>query len=213
MGQLVVGDGDDQAVAFPGRRGREEQHVRDLADGIAEESELDLVDRLAQAALSERACFLAHDGVPTQLTRAHEHLQDHGQRREFRDLTLDQEVALARIEAGGQQIERDLPHRSGEQFGALLVRRQRLDVGDEEEALMGILVREPLPDHGHVLAQMQGARRANARQKASCTCGRGRLVASHGFGRDGQFLLPAACAQPLCCRSDLAGGYNPARSS
>ena len=75
-------------------------------------------------------------------------------------------VARVGIEAGGEPVDEHLPHRRRDVLGRLVVRRQRVPVGREEQALVLLLQAHPVPEGAVVMADVHAARRAHARQHA-----------------------------------------------
>ena len=84
------------------------------------------------------------------------------QLRVLRHVRLDEEDRLARIDACGEPVDHHVPAVLLEVRRALVVRGQRVPVGDEEKAGVFGLQADPVLEHSMVVPQMQAPRRPHA---------------------------------------------------
>src|SRR5665213_195208 len=94
-----------------------------------------------------------------------------------RNLALHEDGAKRRIESGGEEIERNLMDIVLEARGIGIARRQRVVVGDEEEALVLMLKLDPVVERTHIVAEVQPARGAHTAEDAAAR--RVRCIFSH----------------------------------
>ena len=75
-------------------------------------------------------------------------------------------VQRLRVEAGGQKIQRHFQRVGRNARGVGVVGGQRVQVGDEEVALVLVLQLDPVGQRAHVVAQVQLAGGAHAAEHA-----------------------------------------------
>ena len=73
-------------------------------------------------------------------------------------------VACAGIDAGREPVDHHVPDVLLDLTGLVVMRRQRVPVGDEEQALVLVLQLHPVLQHAVVMPEMQRAGRAHAGQ-------------------------------------------------
>ena len=101
------------------------------------------------------------------------------------DPRLDEERGLPRVDAGGEPVDHHVPDVLLDDFRLLVVRRERMPVGDEEIARILALQPHPVLERAVIVAEVQTARRAHSRH--------------HPFGEHPQSILNAfaiSCIEP-----------------
>ena len=153
-----------------------ELHVRDLV--LADRDETGLVDqdvgglqeRIAEEAVGREVAVLEPfllllvGGDTLQPTERGEHGQQEVQLGVLRHPGLHEHPREAGVDARGEPVDHHLPHVVGDGPGLVVVRGERVPVGDEEEALVLLLQAQPVLQDAVVVAQVQGAGRAHARE-------------------------------------------------
>jgi phosphoribosylglycinamide formyltransferase-1 len=91
---------------------------------------------------------------------------------------LDEDRRALRIEAGGEPVDHHVVDVLLDDLAVLVVRRQRMPVGDEVEAVVVGLQADPVLQRAVVVAEMQLAGRPHAGEDALARGGRGRGVGS-----------------------------------
>ena len=86
---------------------------------------------------------------------------------------LYEQYRLRRIHAGGQPVDDHVPYVLLDDFRRVVVRGERVPVGDEVQALELVLQPDPVLEHAVIVAQVQGPGRAHAGKNA---------VTEHGGG-------------------------------
>ena len=80
----------------------------------------------------------------------------------LRHARLDEERGLRRIDAGGEPVDEHVPHGLLDDAGILVVRGERVPVGDEEEARILVLQLDPVLERAVVVAEVHRAGGAHA---------------------------------------------------
>jgi hypothetical protein len=86
----------------------------------------------------------------------------------FGNLRLDEQRRSLRIDAGRQPVDDHVPGRGDDALRIVVLGGQRVPVGDEEQAGMLVLQRDPVLEHAVVVAKMQAAGRAHAGEDSFC---------------------------------------------
>ncbi len=73
----------------------------------------------------------------------------------------------AGIQAGGEPVDHHVPDIALQLRGVLVTRRQRVDIGDEEIALVLVLQLHPVLERAVIVTQMECTCRSHAGQDAS----------------------------------------------
>src|SRR5438045_8310889 len=93
----------------------------------------------------------------------------------LRHVRLNEHGAALGIEAGCKPIEHDLERVALDARGIGVVGSERVPVGNEEEALVGILQLDPVGQRSHVIAKVQLAGGTHAAQYPAATSRWGRV--------------------------------------
>src|SRR6187402_81899 len=97
-----------------------------------------------------------------QPAQRRDHAEKHMELRVLRNVRLNEDGALFGIESGTKKVERDL-HRVLVNLRRIgIVRRESVDVCDEEVALVLLLQADPVVEGSHVVAEVEAARGAHA---------------------------------------------------
>ena len=80
----------------------------------------------------------------------------------FRHLGLNEQRGLRRIDAGSQPVDSHVPGVVLDGRRIVVMRRQRMPVGDEKQALVLVLELDPVFQHAVIMAKVQCASRAHA---------------------------------------------------
>jgi len=78
---------------------------------------------------------------------------------------LHEQRRLRRIDAGGEPVDRHVAHVFLDHLRAVVVRGQRVPVGDEEQALVFVLQTQPVFQHAVVVAKVQAPGGAACRRE------------------------------------------------
>ena len=111
-----------------------------------------------------QADFFLDGGVALEARHGDDVQVVKGQLGQFRDLRLDEDRGLARIDADGQIVQRHFDDIAVHLVDVFHIVRQRLRVGQHDELLVAVLVADAVAQAAHIVAQVQGAGRAVARQ-------------------------------------------------
>ena len=95
-----------------------------------------------------------------------DHRQQQMQLRMLRHARLNEDRRLAGIDAHRQPVDCDVEHARCNRGRILVLRRQRVPVRDEEEAIVLVLQRDPVLQNAVVMTEVQLARRAHSGQDA-----------------------------------------------
>lgn len=126
-----------------------EQDVRDLEDRVGEEADGGAVGALLGGLVLE----LGHAGG---LAEAGEAVHDPAELGVLGDVALDEQGAVLGVETGGEQLGRGEPG-VGTQLGGVLRDRDRVQVDDHVEGVVGLLEGDPLADGAEVVAEVERA--------------------------------------------------------
>ena len=173
-------------------------HVRRLVD----QDVGGLQERIAEEAVGREVAVL--EALHLVLVGRHAlepaERRSHRQQREqlgvLGQAALDEERDLVRVEAGGEPVGDHVVDRALDHLALFVVRRQRMPVGGEEEALVPILQAHPVLERAVPVAEVHRAGRPHAREdtaaRGHCLAfadGRRRVARRGGLiahGRDGQ---------------------------
>ena len=104
---------------------------------------------------------------PLEPGNRRDHRKDQVQLRVFRNARLDEDRAGARVQAGRQPVDQHLVRIGLEIDRVLVARRQGVPVGHEEKALVLVLQLDPVRQRAVVIAEVQRAGWAHARNDAA----------------------------------------------
>ena len=124
-------------------------------------------DRVVEQAHAHRLLALAlvlELGHPAQLAHRGDAVEDPGQLGVGRDVALHEEDAPVGVEPGGEQQRRGASG-PGDQLGRVVRERDRVEVDDAVDRVVGVLVGDPLPHGPEVVAQVHVAGRLDARRR------------------------------------------------
>jgi len=79
---------------------------------------------------------------------------------------LHKQRGLRRIDAGGEPVDRHVAHVFLDHLRRVVVRGQRMPVGDEKQALVFVLQAQPVFEHAMVVAKVQAPGGAHAGENA-----------------------------------------------
>ena len=146
VGNLVLADGNEF--------GAEREDVGTLADGVEREAKGEFVTKLFIAE------FVFDGGIAHHAVEGDQHGEDPGKRVNRRHFGLNQHDGLGRINAHGQPVGGDVDDRLADVGGVGGPRGvgEGVVVGDQEEALIGILQRQARLDGADIMAQVQPPR-------------------------------------------------------
>ena len=82
------------------------------------------------------------------------------------DVGLHEDRALLGVEAGGEEVDRDLAGVLLDELGAVVERGERVPVGYEEVGLILVLKPDPVRQRALEIAQMQQPRRLHPRKQS-----------------------------------------------
>jgi hypothetical protein len=190
----VLGDlaGDvhvDLVVAADGhQRGVGHQDVGGLQHGVAEQA-----DRHLGVGEAGAVGHVLDADEPRQALDRGDHLQEDRQVVHGGHAGLQVDGAAGRVDADAQQVEHDVADAAG-QLGDLLALRtrgQRVEVGDDEEALVAVLQRDAALQRADQVPEVERPGRAVAGQQA-------------GFAALGHLASVGDCAGGRCRRSSEA---------
>ena len=94
----------------------------------------------------------------------------------FRQAALNEDGGALRVEPGGNPVDHHVIHIALDDFAVFIVRGKRMPVGHKEKTLIARLQRNPVFEGAVVVAQVQGASGAHAREHTLAGCG------CHRFG-------------------------------
>ncbi len=87
----------------------------------------------------------------------------------------------AGVEAGGEEVERDLEDVLLHAAGVGVVGGECVQVGDEEVAVVVVLQVDPVVQRTHVVAEVKAAGGSHAGEYTGARCCAGRVRRAHGF--------------------------------
>ena len=96
------------------------------------------------------------------------HRQQQMQFRVFRHLRLDEQRSLLGIDAGRQPVDHHFPGRLRDSMRIVVLRGQRVPVGDEEQAGILVLQFDPVLQHPMIVTKVQAARGAHSGEDSFC---------------------------------------------
>jgi hypothetical protein len=120
-----------------------------------------------------------------------------GQLCQFRDLRLDQDGRLGRIDADGQVVQRHFDHVAVHLVGVVHIVGQRLGVGQHDELLEIVLVCHAVAQAADEVAEVQRAGRTVAGQDDGAFGGGGGYGFDFDFGLFGQAHQEFLCVAPV----------------
>ena len=137
-----------------------DENVRRLDQRIAEES------IRAEVFVGEVFLLLFVRRHALQPSERSNHREQQMQLGVLDDVALDEEHALLRVEAGGEEVRRHFERVLLHLRRVGVVGGERVVVGDEEVALVLVLHADPVMQRAHVVAEVQLAGRAHAAEHA-----------------------------------------------
>ncbi len=141
--------------------GTVEDDVGGLEDRVAEEAVL------GQIAVFDLGHLVLIGGVSQKPGHRGHHAQEKIELGVGLHVRLLEENALLRGEAGREKVQEKLPDVVPKGVGLLVVRGQRMPVGNEEKAVMPVLEQGPVSECPHVVAQVQPSGGLNAAHDSS----------------------------------------------
>ena len=136
--------------------------------GVVEQDVGALEDRVGEQTNPHRilaVTLLLELGHPAQLAHGGGALEQPGHLNVLGDVALHEQGAALGIQSGGQEIERRLVG-AGPQFVRVDVQGEGMEVDDGVEAVVGILVGNPIADRPQVIPQMEVATGLEAGQNS-----------------------------------------------
>ena len=159
MGDLVLADRDLAGLVH--------EDVRALEQRITEKT---VGRKIALLELLLLVLVARHSLEPTQ---GRDHGEQQMQLGVLGHARLDEECCRARIDPGRQPVDHHLAGARRDDRGILVVRRQGMPVGDEEETLILVLQLQPVLQDTVIVPQMETARRTHPGEDARVVCGNG----------------------------------------
>jgi len=156
-GQLDVGD---LIVAYRDEVRLVEEDVGGLEERVAEEAVG------VQVLLAELLLLIFVGRNTLKPWQWGEHTEEGVQLAVLGDVGLDEDGGALGIEARGEEVQRDVADVLAEGRGIGVVRRQGVEVGDEEVAVVLVLKLNPVVERAHIVAEVQAAGWAHAAKDA-----------------------------------------------
>ena len=135
-----------------------------------------LQERIAEETVGREILFLQSFLLilvgrhPLQPTEWGDHRQQEVQFGVFGHAGLDKQGRLARVDTGSQPVDDHVPGTLRDHARIVVVRGQRVPVGDEKETLVLVLQLDPVFQNAMVVPEVQASCRAHAGQYAGMLC-------------------------------------------
>ncbi|EXI74058.1 MAG: hypothetical protein AW07_02196 [Candidatus Accumulibacter sp. SK-11] len=142
--------------------GAVDQDVCRLQEGVAEEA----IGR--QILVLELLLLILVGRHPLQPAERRHHRQQQMQFGVLRHLRLDEEDRPPRVDASRQPVDDHVAGRADDPLRVVVLGRQRVPVGDEEEAGVVVLQPDPVLQDAVVVTEMQAASRAHSGEDSFC---------------------------------------------
>jgi len=159
VGHLIGADGHEVGLV--------EQDVGGLQERVAEEAVG------GEVLLAQLLLLVLVAGDSLQPTERREHAEEGVEAVVLQDVRLLEDDAAARIEAGGEEVQRDLEDVFLDAAGVGVVGGEGVEVGDEEVAVVVLLEVDPVVEGTHVVAEVQATGGAHAGEDAGAGGGAG----------------------------------------
>ena len=125
---------------------------------------------MAEVLLAELLLLVLVGGDALEPAERGEHAEEEEELGVGGDVGLLEDDAAAGVEAGGEEVERDLDVVLLDVAGVGVVGGEGVEVGDEEVAVVVLLEVDPVVEGSHVVAEVQAAGGAHAGEDAGAGC-------------------------------------------